>query len=147
MNDELQNEEESRSTTSENTFPDGIGLSIEDVKALVAKENKTILDNDEPMLITVTILNAFLYENDKLNRKYHEALRQIYSEQTQLFIQDVEKSTVSIAKSLENVSVEGLHEIHIKNTTQLTAFRRDMLWLSTIAFVSAIINVCVFIFR
>lgn len=128
-------------------YPNGFGLSIEEVQALIAKVNQTIVAKDDPILLTVTILNAFLYENDKLNTKYNEALKAIYSEQTKNFVGDVSKNTERIVETLSSVSVEGMHKIHEDSTVKLSFFQTNMWWCTSIIAVSAILNVAVFILR
>ena len=51
-------------------LPDGIGFTLEQAKALLAKEHKMILANDEPVLMGVTICNAYLAEVEKLHARY-----------------------------------------------------------------------------
>lgn len=149
MSDEPQKEntEEAPAPIQNCPYPDGFGLTIEEIKALIAKECKIFVDNDEPHLMTVTILNAFLHENEKLHKKYSDTLRTIYAEQTQSFLQEIAKSTDGITQSLQSVSVEGLHNIHVKNTAQLAVFRNTLFWVSSILLTLTIVNICVFILR
>ena len=51
---------------AENTLPDGIGLTMEQVQKLLAKAHKTVVDDHDPILMVVTILNAHLGEVEKL---------------------------------------------------------------------------------
>ena len=55
-------------------LPDGIGLTLDDVRALLAKEHETIVPKDDPMLMIVTLLNAYLGEVDKLHARHGKAL-------------------------------------------------------------------------
>ena len=55
-------------------LPDGIGLTLAQAKALVAEHNKTVIADDEPALIELTILNAFLGELEKLQTRHKEGL-------------------------------------------------------------------------
>jgi hypothetical protein len=128
-------------------YPDGLGLSIDEVKALIAKENKTIVDDDDPVLLIVTILNAFLHENNTMNEKYQKALKNMFSEQADGYCEQMQSVTNALKETLTSLSVEALNETHTKNMSKLAEFRRDISWLSALAFISALVNVIVFIIR
>ena len=55
-------------------MPDGIGLSFDQVRTLLIQAHKTTMSDDDPMLMLVTINNAFLGEYDKLLDRHNEAL-------------------------------------------------------------------------
>ena len=52
--------DEGMSPMSEKTFPDGFGMSVEDVRALLAKKHDVSVPQDDPILMQVTILQVFL---------------------------------------------------------------------------------------
>ena len=126
-------------------FPDGIGLSIENVQALISKHNETFVAKDDPILLTVTILNAFLEEDRKLQDKYLIALKNVYSEQVKDFLKQVQQSTNVVKESLETVSIEGLQKIHEKSTARINNLENNMKWACFIIGFSALSNVVVFI--
>ncbi len=126
-------------------FPNGFGLSIEEVKAVLAKENKSIVPDDDPILLVVTILNCFLFENEKKEQKYQEALKKIYSEQSSSYVTELVGNLDNIKNLLENVSVDGLNKLHAENTQELANFKVSMMWATGIIALSAFINVAVFI--
>ena len=49
-------------------LPDGIGLSYKDIALLMAMKHKCVAEVDEPMLIMVSVCNAFLSETEKLHQ-------------------------------------------------------------------------------
>lgn len=138
---------QSNTASSESVYPDGFGLSISEVQALLAKQNETIVAKDDPILLTVTILNAFLYENEKLSFKYNSALKTIYSEQNENYLQSIRNATAEIKETLSSVSVEGLRKVHTENMVQIVTFQNSLWWACGIIGVSAMINVCAFILR
>ncbi len=124
-------------------YPDGIGMKIEEVIALLAKQNETIVTKDDPILLTVTILNAFLQENDKMNTKYLEALKMLFAELANDTVKNTEEHFNSINKKLETMSVENMDKV----SSRISSFSAS-LWIATgIMAVSALINVAVFVLK
>ena len=68
------NPPQTESREPDQLFPDGIGLSVEDVRALLARKHETSVPKDDPILMVVTILNAFLGRQDELQKKHEKAL-------------------------------------------------------------------------
>ena len=62
MSDDCPFDDSSENQASEPCLPDGIGLTVDDVRVLLAQTNNTSLPVDDPLLMVVTILNAFLNE-------------------------------------------------------------------------------------
>ena len=46
-------------------LPDGRGLDYEDIRMMLSKQHKTMLGNDEPIMMMVTLCNVFLGELEK----------------------------------------------------------------------------------
>ena len=67
-------------------LPDGIGLTLDDVRALLAKEHETIVPKDDPMLMIVTLLNAYLGEVDKLHARHGKALAALMAGKTDAYV-------------------------------------------------------------
>ena len=70
-------------------LPDGIGLTLDDVRALLAKEHETIVPKDDPMLMIVTLLNAYLGEVDKLHARHGKALAALMAGKTDAYVKGV----------------------------------------------------------
>ncbi len=128
-------------------IPDGFGISIADVQALLAKYNETLVAKDDPILVQVTISNAFLSEYKKIQEKYQETLKDIYTEQVKDFLKEVKKGTDEVRQTLATVSVDGLHKIHLEQSTNLVKFRTHFLYLTAISCLSAFINLAVYMAR
>ncbi len=143
---EVVNDNEDR-TKPTIDIPDGFGLSIADVQALLAKYNETLVAKDDPILVQVTISNAFLLEYQKTQEKYQETLKAIYAEQVKQFLKEVKNSTDEVKETLSAVSVDGLHKIHLEQSTSLAKFRTHFLYLTALSCLSAFINLAVYIAR
>ena len=74
-------------------LPDGIGLTLDDVRALLAKEHETIVPKDDPMLMIVTLLNAYLGEVDKLHARHGKALAAHMAGKTDAYVKGVQGAT------------------------------------------------------
>ena len=88
-------------------LPDGIGFTLEQAKALLAKDHKMILANDEPVLMGVTICNAYLAEVEKLHARHKDGLGRLMSDKTDAYISGVATAVAQLTDSLSSASVEG----------------------------------------
>jgi hypothetical protein len=62
------------------TVSDGIGLDLESVRTLLAQKHATVVDPDDPVLMLVTLQNAFLAEYEKLLARHNKALTSMLAE-------------------------------------------------------------------
>jgi hypothetical protein len=139
--------EESESFSNEHPpvpiLPDGIGLSYEEVrKILQGKHGK--IENDDPILMLITLLNVFLAEEEKLLDRHNTALSRIISDRTYGYIKAVEETTASFGKSLSSSSLEGITKVFEAHGQKMEQFRSNMTWLTVIAGTSALVNVAAF---
>ena len=72
-------------------LPGGIGLTIPDVQALLAKENGLAVPKDDPALMYITIMNAALTEQAKLQKVHQEALAKMMAEHTNKYVKNTTK--------------------------------------------------------
>ncbi len=132
-------------------LPNGIGLSIEQVQALVSKENNTFLPQDDPTMMIVTILNAFLGENKKLQDGYVQALRKLFvdmSSDVNLEIKQTSQNVLGdVKEALKTVSITGLTEIHKEQTKQIVALRQHLYYACLFIGASTFFNIIALIWR
>lgn len=126
-------------------LPDGIGLTLDDVRVLLAQKNSITVSPDDPVLMIVTILNAFLTEEEKLLERHRKALTSILSDKTDVYIKTVEKTTSNLQESISSASVEEIKKIFITNNSVLQKFKINMCWLAAIVCITALINVALFV--
>ena len=124
-------------------LPDGIGLTLDDVRALLAKEHETIVPKDDPMLMIVTLLNAYLGEVDKLHARHGKAL----AGKTDAYVKGVQGATDALAAQLSASSVEGIRKVFAEHAGQLQSLKSGMWYAAAIVAVSALVNVAVFVLR
>jgi hypothetical protein len=123
---------------------DGIGLDLESVRSLLAQKHATVVDPDDPVLMLVTLQNAFLTEYEKLLDRHNKALTAMLAEKTDGYVSGVLSATKGLAKDLSAASVENIRTILQGHIAALTAFRQHLTWLAAIVAVSALVNVTVF---
>ena len=125
-------------------LPDGIGLSHDEVqKILQSKHGK--IDADDPILMLITLMNAFLHEEDKLLDRHNRALSRIISERTDMYIRTVEESTASLGTTLSSSSLEAINTVFETHGVNMERLRSSMSWLAAIVVTSAVVNVAVFV--
>ena len=128
-------------------LPDGIGISLEQAKALIAEHNKMVVANDEPALIELTILNAYLGEVQKLHVRHENGLARLMAEKTDAYVSGVNAAVDQLSTSLSSASVEGIRKVFDDHAATLNAFRYAVYWAAAIVSVSALLNVAVFVLR
>lgn len=128
-------------------LPDGIGLTLDEVRSLLATKNSITVSPDDPILMMVTLLNAFLTEEEKLLDRHRKALTSILTDKTDIYIKAVEQTTASLSESISTSSVHEIKKIFQENGATMNRFRSNMVWLAAIVGISALVNVAVFVLR
>lgn len=127
------------------TLPDGIGLSLEQVQRMLVKTHKTVVDDHDPILMVVTILNAHLTEVDKLQARHKEGLARLMADKTDAYVSGVQAAVAQLTDSLSSASVEGIRKVFDEHAAKLKLFKSNITWLAAIVAVSALLNVAVFV--
>lgn len=120
-------------------IPDGVGLTIEQVKQLLIANHHTTMSHDDPMLMMVTISNAFLAEYEKLFGRHNEALTAYFGNQAQKLLEAARHASDAAS------GVGIVREACQKHTGTLHTYQGNLKWLSAIVVVAALINVAVFV--
>lgn len=131
-------------------LPDGIGLDLEDVRAMLALKHGAIVRIDDPVLMIVTILNAFLGEQEKLNnicldkqeklnKRHDEALTKIMVDQ----LSGVKAIIDGLGQVLAENSVKGIQDIFNSHAQSLNTNTTNAMWCAGIMAVSALVHVAV----
>ena len=128
-------------------LPDGIGLSLEEVRMLLAMKNSASVSPDDPILMIVTVLNAFLSEEEKLLYRHRKALTTILTERTDGYVKSVEQTAVNLGESLSSASAAEMSRLFSENTLKMGKLNQSLFWLAAIVTVSALVNVAVFVLR
>lgn len=130
---------------SESLLPDGAGLSLEQVRALIAKVHEAVVDKSDPILMLVTMLNAHLAEVEKLQIRHEKGLTKLMAEKTDAYVSGVQGAVGQVTDSLSSASVEGIRKVFDDHAARLHAFKNNTAWLAAIVAVSALVNVAVFV--
>ncbi|MBQ4133446.1 MAG: hypothetical protein IJD04_06930 [Desulfovibrionaceae bacterium] len=126
---------------------DGIGLELEDVRNLLIQKHGENIGKDDPILMTVTILNAFLVELAKVNERHHQALTRVMSASTEQYITGVKTSVDGLKEKLSSASIDTIKAVLEQEDAKRQEHSQVMKWTSAIITMSALINVAVFILR
>lgn len=118
---------------------EGIGLSLEDVKALLAMKHKMIIDADDPVLMMVTLHNAFLAEEQKLFSKHEKALKALMNAETSRHLTAIDGLTEKVTA----ITAEGVSAAAEKQLTATTNLMRDIRWLGGGIILAALANAIV----
>lgn len=92
MQQEQQHEQEpQKQQEKEYLLPDGFGMSLDEIRALILNKYDIKVDKDDPILLIVPILNACLHEQKKLQDEYKENLKGVYQEVLEIFLENLDK--------------------------------------------------------
>ena len=124
-------------------LPDGLGLTVEDVRELLHRKHNASIPVDDPVLMFVTIMNAVLAEQEKLHARHREALTKFMGELTEGYAASVREGVETVTETLSALTVKGLNEA----ARDMVKFRTTMLFCTAINAVSALLIVAVFVLR
>lgn len=82
--------EQTEKKEKEYLLPDGFGLSLEQVKNLINQQCDVSIQKDDPIMCIVPILNAFLYEQQKVNSEYKENLEKAFQHILEFFVKELD---------------------------------------------------------
>ena len=128
-------------------LPDGIGLSLEQARLLVAKVHGEMLPENDAILMVGTILNAWLSEIQKLQARHENGLNRLMAEKTQAYVSGVQVAVNQLSDSLSSASVEGIRKIFDDHAARLKTFRSNVNLAALIVGISALLNVAVFVLK
>lgn len=128
-------------------LPDGFGLSVEDVRALLARKHELAVPKDDPLLMVVTIHNAFLEEQDRLRKKHEKALAGFMGEQTLAYVGKMEESMAGLTKTLSGMTTEGIRQAAMGFAASLAGVKSALYLCTAIIAISALLNVAVFVLK
>lgn len=121
-------------------MPDGVGISYEDLDVLFAMKHNTTVDRNDPVLIVVSVCNAFLYKAKELHDQHNEALTKILTARTQDYVASVKSTTDSFTSTLSQASVEGIRKIFDDHANTLHSAKWNSRWCALVVAVSALAN-------
>lgn len=126
-------------------LPDGIGLSIENVRDLLVKKHDCKVSLDDPVLMVVTMLNAYLGEVRALQKKHEAGLSRLMADKTDDYMKGVKEAVKALQDGLSSASVEGIKAVFNEHDSRLKAFKSNLSWLAAITACSALVNVIAFV--
>ena len=136
---------ETTPTTAEGQ--DKIGLNLEEVRTLLSKTHNAAIPENDPLLMIVTILNAYLGEVQKLQARHEAGLSRLMVEKTDSYVSSVNAAVEQLSTSLSSASVEGIRKAFDAHAATLNAFKSAVYFAAAIVSVSALLNVAVFVLR
>jgi len=148
MNEVLQagvSDPESEALPQKQTFPagigpDGIGISLEDMDVLLSQVNQTFMDKHDPVMIMISVCNAYLGQVQKLHKIHNEALGKIITSRTQEYVAEVKATTESFAQAVSTASVEGIRKIFTEHAAALHSYAWNARWCALITVAGALAN-------
>lgn len=120
-------------------LPEGIGLSLDEVRALIEERNKIKVSKDDPILVALTIANAHLAAVERLHQRHSKALTELMSRETATHTEAVAKNVAALSEKLSGVTVENIGHVVTQFQTALTSFRTTLFICTGLALFSALL--------
>lgn len=129
-------------------------LSVEAVRQLIIREHKTSLPPDAPELLMVTIMQAALNEEKRLQESHRKKLAEVMDGMVNGLAEVVKKESAGVSEKLSGVAVQelqhvsaALHESSTAVSARLSGLGIALYLCTGIIAVSALVNVWVFLVR
>ena len=113
----------------ERTSMDGVGMSLEAIRALLAEKNNMVVDLDDPILGVVTINNAFLAQMDALLVRHQLALKATMKEATEENIKAVKAEGNKFAANFKEAAIESTIAKVTEHQKMMQAFQSTIEFL------------------
>lgn len=125
-------------------LPDGRGLKLPQVRELLHNVHNQSVPQDDPLLMVVTICNAFLGEIEALHQRHEAGLSRLMADKSGTYVADISKAVDKLSAGLSSASAEGMKLAAGGLEKRLAVFRNSLAWLAAIVCVSALANVIAF---
>lgn len=129
-------------------------LSVEGVRQLIAQRHNTSVPADDPALIMVTIMQAALNEERRLQESHRKKLAEVMDGMVNGLAEAVKKESADIGEKLSGVAVQELQHVsaalHESGTTvseKLSGHVTALYLCTGIVAISALVNVWVYLVR
>ncbi|MFW5498437.1 MULTISPECIES: hypothetical protein [unclassified Maridesulfovibrio] len=123
--------------------PDNAPLTIQSVRDLIAKEHNLLLDEDDPILVAVTINRAALDEYERLLQNHKQQLSEDMEEHVASFALEVRKSTNSLLSKAVKANIENCLSVINEHQGQMNNFLGSVRGLAIFAGVMFCLSIAV----
>ncbi|ACS79772.1 hypothetical protein [Maridesulfovibrio salexigens] len=123
--------------------PDNAPLTIQSVRDLIAKEHNLLLDEDDPILVAVTINRAALDEYERLLQNHKQQLSKDMEEHVASFALEVRKSTNSLLSKAVKANIENCLSVINEHQGQMNNFLGSVRGLAIFAGVMFCLSIAV----
>jgi len=125
-------------------LPDGKGLNLQAVRDLLHNVHNQSVSPDDPLLMVVTICNAFLGEVEALHQRHEAGLSRLMADKAGSYVSEITKAMDTLSSGLSSASAEGMKAAASGLEKRLADFKSSLSWLAAIVCGSALINVIAF---
>lgn len=120
-------------------LPEGIGMSLDEVRKLIEEKNEINVAPDDPILVALTIANAHLAAVERLHQRHSKALTELMSRETATHTESVAKSVAALSEKLSGVTVENIGHVVTQFQSALASFRTTLFICTGLALFSALL--------
>lgn len=118
------------------------GLSLQEAKSLILEQHKINVSEDDPVMMVVTLHEAFLKDQSALLEKHNQALTLAMSGVVETFRQELSTETESFRTVVKSVALEHMTALVSQHQTNMAAHAQTVKFWTLLVLVA---GVCVFL--
>ncbi len=119
----------------------GIGLSIDEVRAILHREASMSIDKDDPLCLLVPILNAYLGVFDSFAEKHRDGFSAYLNSEGSKYLELSKQAAETLTKGVSQSSVSEIKSVFQGINKSLVTFQSNIRWLTIIVVVVSLANV------
>lgn len=135
----MNNSETTESPTS--VSESGIGLSIDEVRAILHRAAGVSIDRDDPLCLLVLILNAYMGAFDTFAAKHREGFSAYLNGEGSKYLEQAKQAADTLTKGISQSSVSEVKAIFQSCNKSLGTYQSNMRWLTIIVVAMSLANV------
>lgn len=109
---------------------DEMSISYDEILDLLKKKTGTIVGKNDPIMMMVPFLNAFLDLEIKIVNRHHEALAHTMSQRTETFVTAVQTTVDGLEQTLSSKTLEGLTGVFKEHLMAMNKYQEALRKLS-----------------
>ena len=109
---------------------DGKGLDLKTVRDLLHNVHNQSVSQDDPLLMVVTICNAFLGEVEALHKRHEAGLSRLMADKAGGYVAEITKAVDKLSAGLSSASAAGMKATASAPEQRPAVLRTSLAWLA-----------------
>ncbi len=119
-------------------LPEGVGLRLEDARTLLQSTHDSRVGLDDPLLMQVTLHNAFLADYQALLDRHHQALTALFSAKAAEYLAEARAAAEALTTECSSSSAAAITRIFAEHRRALGRLRTHLAVMTACIVVAAL---------